>query len=57
MNTDAERQREFRKRRREEGLHEVRGIWKPKSKHAAIKRAAKLICAADEPTTNEEKLI
>ncbi len=38
------------------GIYEVRSIWAHKSKHAEIKHAAKLICASDEPTTNEENM-
>jgi hypothetical protein len=41
--TTAERQRDYRARKKAAGLPEVRGIHAPKEKHAAIKLAAKAI--------------
>lgn len=39
--TDAERKADERKRRADEGLAEVRGIWAPQPDHPAVREAAR----------------
>lgn len=47
--TTAERQRAYRQARAAEGLTEVRGIYAPPEKHAAIREAAAKVLRPAKP--------
>ena len=47
--TVAERQQALRKRRADQGLTEVRGIYAPEAQHQAIKEAAKKLLQPARP--------
>lgn len=53
--TNKQRQAAFRKKKREDGLQEVRGIFAPPELHEAIKGAAKQILDAGTPSVGQSK--
>lgn len=53
--TNKARQATFRKKKREDGLQEVRGIFAPPELHEAIKEAAKQILDAGTPSVGQSK--
>lgn len=53
--TNKQRQATFRKKKREDGLQEVRGIFAPPELHEAIKEAAKQIIDAGTPSVGQSK--